>query len=117
MSDSIRNKIEDVVKSFENSQLNLGSESARKILTDSIYNKLTETEVKDVCIFTGDNVINDCYVRIDYGYGANKDGTLYEFGPISEEIGDEILDLLQHKLKDGDISDHRKETFHASFES
>lgn len=116
MSDNMRTKIKRVVDSFENSQLNLDSEAGREILINSLYEKLTETEVGDVCIFTGQNVIDDCYIKIDYGYGANKDGSLYEFGPVSEQIGDEILDSLQHKLKSGDVSDYRKDTFHTQFE-
>lgn len=111
----MRNKIKQVVESFEHSQLNLGSEAGRKILTDSLYSKLTETEVGSVCIFTGEDVIDDCYVKIDFGYGANKDGMLYEFGPVSEQVGDELLNLLQHKLKSGSISDYGKETFHTEF--
>lgn len=116
MSDSMKDKIKQVVESFEHSQLNLGSEAGRKILTDSLYSKLTETEVGSVCIFTGEDVIDDCYVRIDYGYGANKDGLLYEFGPVSEQVGDELLELLQLKLKSGSITDYRKDTFNTQFE-
>ena len=111
----MKNKIERVIKSFGHSQLNLGSEAGRKILTDKLYSKLTETEIVDVCIFTGNDVIDDCYIKIDYGYGANKDGMLYEFGPVSEQVGDELLESLQNKLKSGSISDYSKETFHTEF--
>ena len=96
--DKLRSDLQSVVDSFEDSQLNLASGAGRQILVNSLMAKLTEPEIGSTCVFTNNDVINDCYITVEFGFGAVKDGLSYKFGPVVEEVGESVLNLLQSKL-------------------
>lgn len=73
------------------------------------------------CAITGvDKVIDDCHVTIEFGYGSSKDLHTYQFSPITERVGVDILDYIQKVLDengaDKSIEDFRtdKRTDHQS---
>jgi len=48
------------------------------------------------CPVTGrDDLIDDCYIEIQFGYGSDKDMWTYKFGPVHDMVGKGILDLIQ----------------------
>ena len=51
------------------------------------------------CAITGvDKVIDDCHVTIEFGYGSSKDLHTYQFSPITERTGVDILNYIQGLL-------------------
>ena len=73
------------------------------------------------CAITGvDKVIDDCHVTIEFGYGSSKDLHTYQFSPITERSGVDILDYIQKVLDENgtgkSIEDFRtdKRTDHQS---
>ena len=50
------------------------------------------------CVVTQESVIDDCSIRIEFGYGSNRDLQTFEFNPISDELGEEILQFIKSKL-------------------
>ena len=50
------------------------------------------------CVVTQKSVIDDCSIRIEFGYGSNRDLQTFEFNPISDELGEEILQFIKSKL-------------------
>ena len=53
------------------------------------------------CVVTNEPVIDDCSIRIDFGYGSNRDLQSFEFNTVSDELGEEILQLIASKLPKG----------------
>ncbi len=50
------------------------------------------------CVVTEQQVIDDCSIRIEFGYGSARDLQTFEFNPISDELGEEILQFIKSKL-------------------
>ena len=62
------------------------------------------------CDFTDQRKIDDCGVRIDFGYGSNRDLQAFEFNNVSDEVGERILKFINEQFTNGkDISDFVKE--------
>ena len=64
------------------------------------------------CVVTNNPVIDDCSIIIDFGYGSNRDLQSFEFNTVSDELGEEILQLIASKLpKDKKLNDFRVDSF------
>lgn len=64
------------------------------------------------CVVTNNPVIDDCSIIIDFGYGSNRDLQSFEFNTVSDELGEEILQLIASKLpKDKKLNDFRVDIF------
>ena len=51
------------------------------------------------CVITGvDGVMDNCHVTIEFGYGSRKDLHTYQFSPITERAGLDILNYIQEVL-------------------
>ena len=46
-------------------------------------------------------MIDDCYIKVEFGYGSDKDLMTYRFGPVHDEVGKKVLALIQMLLPDG----------------
>ena len=67
-------------------------------------------DFKPTCDFTDQRKIDDCGVRIDFGYGSNRDLQAFEFNNVSDEVGERILKFINEQFTNGkDISDFVKE--------
>ena len=44
------------------------------------------------CPITNDDVIDDCHIRIEFGYGSDLDMTTYSFSPVRDEVGSNMID-------------------------
>ncbi len=48
------------------------------------------------CPVTGrEDMIDDCYIEIQFGYGSDRDMWTYNFGPVHDMVGKSVLDLIQ----------------------
>jgi len=48
------------------------------------------------CPVTGRaDMIDDCHIEIQFGYGSDKDMWTYKFGPVHDMVGKSVLDLIQ----------------------
>ncbi len=64
------------------------------------------------CVVTNNPVIDDCSIMIDFGYGSDRDLQSFEFNTVSDELGEEILQLIASKLpKDKKLNDFRVDSF------
>ena len=53
-------------------------------------------ELDEKCPVTGrDDMIDDCYIEIQFGYGSDKDMWTYKFGPVHDTVGKGVLNLVQ----------------------
>ena len=67
-------------------------------------------DFKPTCDFTDQRKIDDCGVRIDFGYGSNRDLQAFEFSNVSDEVGERILKFINEQFTNGkDISDFVRE--------
>lgn len=42
-----------------------------------------------------EDVIDDCHITIEFGYGSDKDLTTYTFSPVHDEVGKKVLAYIQ----------------------
>jgi hypothetical protein len=54
------------------------------------------------CPVTGrDDMIDDCHITIEFGYGSDKDLMTYTFSPVHDEVGKKVLALIQLLMSEG----------------
>jgi len=54
------------------------------------------------CAITdSEDVIDDCYIEIQFGYGSPRDLETYNFGPVLHEVGEDILQYIVSKMSKG----------------
>ena len=58
-------------------------------------------DAKMKCPITNKDMIDDCHITIEFGYGSDKDMTTYTFSPVHDEVGKNILKLIQSRLPEG----------------
>ena len=46
-------------------------------------------------------MIDDCYIRVEFGFGSDKDLMTYRFGPVHDEVGKKVLGLIQMLMTNG----------------
>ena len=57
---------------------------------------------KGGCPVTGrKDMIDDCYITIEFGYGSDKDMWTYNLGPVHDSVGKKVLDVIQSMLPKG----------------
>ena len=55
------------------------------------------------CPVTGrEDMIDDCYIEIQFGYGSDKDMWTYKFGPVHDMVGKSVLELIQSFMDTAD---------------
>ena len=64
------------------------------------------TDEGPVCPVTGrDDMIDDCYITIEFGYGSDKDMTTYNLGPVHDCVGIKVIETIQSMMKSGESVD------------
>tara|TARA_R110002110_G_scaffold366486_2_gene576568 strand:+ start:72 stop:377 length:306 start_codon:yes stop_codon:yes gene_type:complete len=48
-----------------------------------------------------DDMIDDCYIEIQFGYGSDKDMWTYNFGPVHDVVGKKVLEAIQSLMPEG----------------
>ena len=55
-----------------------------------------------VCPITDrEDVIDDCYITIEFGYGSDKDMMTYHFNKIHDSVGKKVLEAIQSMMPEG----------------
>ena len=63
-------------------------------------------EFEDPCPVTGrDDMIDDCYITIEFGFGSDKDMTTYNLGPVHDSVGKKVLETIQSLMSNGNSID------------
>ena len=44
------------------------------------------------------DVIDDCYITIEFGYGSDKDLWTYHFNKIHDSVGKKVLEAIQSMM-------------------
>ena len=67
---------------------------------------MTNDNTKDMfprCPVTGrSDLIDDCYIEIQFGYGSDRDMWTYNFGPVHDMVGKSVLELIQSFMDSAD---------------
>jgi hypothetical protein len=54
------------------------------------------------------DVIDDCYIKLAFGYGSKRDMETYRFGPVRDKTAEKILQYIKTLLKgDKTLNDFR----------
>ena len=61
-----------------------------------------------VCPVTDrEDVIDDCYITIEFGYGSDKDMMTYRFNKVHDSVGKKALEAIQSMMSKGNKIDGR----------
>lgn len=47
------------------------------------------------CPITNKDVLDDCHIVVEFGYGSDLDMTTYTFSPVHEEVGKKVIAYIQ----------------------
>jgi hypothetical protein len=53
------------------------------------------------CPITNKDVLDDCHIVIEFGYGSDKDMTTYKFSPVHDEVGKKVVAYIQSLMPKG----------------
>ena len=48
-----------------------------------------------------EDVIDDCYITIEFGYGSDKDLWTYKFNTVPDSVGKKVLEAIQSMMPEG----------------
>jgi hypothetical protein len=60
-----------------------------------------DEEIDKTCPITNKQVIDDCHIKIEFGYGSDLDMTTYSFSPVHEKVGKKVLDYIKSLMPQG----------------
>ena len=58
-------------------------------------------DLNQTCPITNKDVLDDCHVVIEFGYGSDLDMTTYTFSTIHDEVGKKIVAYIQSLMPKG----------------
>jgi len=68
------------------------------------------------CPITNDEIIDDCHIRIEFGYGSDLDLTTFEFSPVSDRVGKAVLKTIQDLMPENiSIQKFSRDELHQEF--
>ena len=47
------------------------------------------------------DVIDDCYITVEFGYGSDKDMMTYKFNTVHDSVGKKVLEAIQSLMPKG----------------
>ena len=64
-----------------------------------------------------EDVIDDCYITIEFGYGSDKDMMTYHFNKVHDSVGKKVLEAIQSMMtKDRSVEDFGRDTMAECFD-
>lgn len=60
-----------------------------------------DTDLNTTCPITNKDVLDDCHIVIEFGYGSDKDMTTYKFSPVHDEVGKKVVAYIQSLMPKG----------------
>jgi hypothetical protein len=62
------------------------------------------------CPVTGKtDMIDDCHIKIEFGFGSDKDLTTYVFSPVHDEVGKRVIAMIQTMMPHGSVEAFSKD--------
>ena len=56
----------------------------------------------NICPVTDrEDVIDDCYITVEFGYGSDKDMMTYKFNTVHDSVGKKVLEAIQSLMPKG----------------
>ena len=46
------------------------------------------------------DVIDDCYIKLEFGYGSKRDMETYSFGPVRDKTGEKDITIYWNSFKE-----------------
>ena len=63
------------------------------------------------CDLSDKPMLNDCHVKLEFGYGSDIDGSVYHID-MTDELGHKVLDYIQTLYTNGkSINSNRTQTY------
>ncbi|MBL69518.1 MAG: hypothetical protein CMO74_13920 [Verrucomicrobiales bacterium] len=63
------------------------------------------------------DVIDDCYITIEFGYGSDKDMMTYNFNTVHDSVGKVVLEAIQSMMPKGrSVDDFGRDTIAENFD-
>lgn len=60
-----------------------------------------DEQLDQTCPITNKEVLDDCHIHIEFGYGSDKDMTTYAFSPVHDEVGKKVVAYIQSLMPQG----------------
>lgn len=60
-----------------------------------------DEDLNVTCPITNKDVLDDCHIVIEFGYGSDKDMTTYKFSPVHDEVGKKVVAYIQSLMPKG----------------
>ena len=60
-----------------------------------------DEDLNITCPITNKDVLDDCHITIEFGYGSDKDMTTYQFSPVHDEVGKKVVAYIQSLMPKG----------------
>ena len=64
-------------------------------------NPFYDEDLNVTCPITNKDVLDDCHIVIEFGYGSDKDMTTYKFSPVHDEVGKKVVAYIQSLMPKG----------------
>ena len=75
-----------------------------------------DDDLKIICPITKKDVLDDCHITIEFGYGSDKDLFTYSFSPVHDDVGKKILECIQSMMPKGEsVEKYGKNVMHEYF--
>lgn len=62
------------------------------------------------------DVIDDCYITIEFGYGSDKDMMTYNLNKVHDSVGKRVLECIQSMMAEGSVEDFGRDTMAEHFD-
>lgn len=60
-----------------------------------------DEQLSSACPITNKEVIDDCHITIEFGYGSDLDMTTYSFSPVHDEVGKKVIKYIESLMPKG----------------
>lgn len=60
-----------------------------------------DEQLSYTCPITNKEVIDDCHITIEFGYGSDLDMTTYSFSPVHDEVGKKVIKYIESLMPKG----------------
>ena len=57
--------------------------------------------LNQTCPITNKDVLDDCHIVIEFGYGSDLDMTTYTFSPVHDEVGKKVVAYIESLMPKG----------------
>lgn len=60
-----------------------------------------DENLDQTCPISNKQVLDDCHIVIEFGYGSDWDMTTYSFSPVHDEVGKKVVAYIQSLMPKG----------------